>query len=107
MGARERFRADLFSKMEKENRGKRIALLFHNYDLYLFQRTLTRILSSWLQGARSSSLVFVVWGRPCQMSVHLILRGKFLLENTNENILNWMNTFTLKTICMIVKKVQV
>lgn len=59
---------------------------FHSYDLYSFRRTLTRILSGWLQTARISSLVFVVRGWPCQVSVHLILRGKFLLENTNENI---------------------
>lgn len=72
-------------KQERWNRFL-IVFFFHSYDLYSFRRTLTRILSGWLQTARISSLVFVVRGWPCQVSVHLILRGKFLLENTNENI---------------------
>ena len=72
---------------------------FCSYDFYWFLRTLTRILSSSrLHTARASSLVFVIWGWPCQMSIYLILWSYFLLENTNENILSGMLTYPLVNI---------
>ena len=53
-------------------------------DFHRFLRTLTRILGSWLHAACVSSLVFIIWGWPCQMSIDLILRRNFLLENKHK-----------------------
>lgn len=58
----------------------------HSEDWYQFLRTLTRILSSWLHITHISSLVFIIWGWPCQMSIYLILWSNFLLEKINDNI---------------------
>lgn len=62
---------------------KQVSFLY-SYDFYQFLRTLTRILGSRLHAACVSSLVFIIWRWPCQMSVYLILWSNFLLENKHK-----------------------
>lgn len=95
-------------KQGKERYEPLNSVLLFKLGFLLIFRTLTRILSRWLHVARISSLVFIIWGVALSDVCLSDLVEQFSLENTNENIINCIVSFSLiKMYRLLFRKVRI